>query len=357
MINARAGFDRNKGKFFAFTLAEAKQMVEFLIRNSYVTFEHTPYKQIRGIPMGINPAVFFATLYLGCYELLYVEQFIPVIGHSPIPEVPDANHITFGMLACATPHQLRLRDPSPDQRYVRIAASQLLDHFRFYARYADDTTVGPNPYFEHLLYTNQYVLGGKIHGIYPAQFLTLEKQTGTPTNCPALDLRILTEERPKNNQYPGTAYSFTVLFDKRRKSCFDDIPIVRYTHVTSCLTVKQSYNILRGRLMHLHRINTVQLPYLRDIARTVHYMMLSGYSLHTCLLQVKQFLTHYPDACGDSSWEHVFTLVRRWYDFLAQFPEHIRGDKDIYVTNTYTTVPRMNFVLCHDDNDSDMELG
>ncbi|KAF6239888.1 hypothetical protein COO60DRAFT_1666296 [Scenedesmus sp. NREL 46B-D3] len=89
MNNDRAGFDSCCGGFHLMTLAEAQTMSGLLIQQAYVRFEDTVYHQTTGIPMGINPAVYYANLYLVSYELDFLEQFLPLlrIGRN-IPAVP-----------------------------------------------------------------------------------------------------------------------------------------------------------------------------------------------------------------------------------------------------------------------------
>jgi hypothetical protein len=62
------------------------------------------------------------------------------------------------MVACVTAADLQAAD-LPGTPYLRYAASELLDAFRWLKRYADDITVGPNRFVEQLLYTNQWVFG------------------------------------------------------------------------------------------------------------------------------------------------------------------------------------------------------
>jgi hypothetical protein len=43
-------------------------MLRLLVENSYVQFAGRVYQQAKGIPMGINPAVFLAKFYLLYFE-------------------------------------------------------------------------------------------------------------------------------------------------------------------------------------------------------------------------------------------------------------------------------------------------
>jgi hypothetical protein len=66
--NARRGKHSEKGDFYVFTKDEANAMLRLLVTNSYVQFAGKVYRQAKGIPMGINPAVFLANYYLFYYE-------------------------------------------------------------------------------------------------------------------------------------------------------------------------------------------------------------------------------------------------------------------------------------------------
>jgi hypothetical protein len=107
------------------------------------------------------------------------------------------------------------------------------------------------------LYTDQLVLGGKIHGLYPS-ILTLEKQDSSIDKCVALDMRVLTGETPlfsdDHEHTTGCAYSYAALYDRRRLPGFASVATMRFQHVTSCWTQAQAYNMLHGRLCHLLRI-------------------------------------------------------------------------------------------------------
>jgi hypothetical protein len=158
MNNDRAGFDSTRGGFHLMTLAEARILSALLIQHAYVRFEDTVYHQTTGIPMGINPAVYYANYYLLSFELDFVEQFLPLlrVGRNipGIPVYPDSMAaVVDHMVACTTDADLQAAD-LPGSPYLRYAASQLLDQFRWLKRYADDITVGPNRFVEKLLYTD-----------------------------------------------------------------------------------------------------------------------------------------------------------------------------------------------------------
>ena len=82
-VDGSKKFLRIKGKscFFAknkygmsFTKPQIKSMVAHLISKSYFTLGNLVFRQCIGIPMGIDPAPFWANLYLYHYESIYITR-------------------------------------------------------------------------------------------------------------------------------------------------------------------------------------------------------------------------------------------------------------------------------------------
>ena len=63
---------RKKGNLYYFSNHLLKEAIDFLIRNSYFLFGNLVTQQIIGIPMGSDPAPFFANLYLASHEIKWV---------------------------------------------------------------------------------------------------------------------------------------------------------------------------------------------------------------------------------------------------------------------------------------------
>jgi hypothetical protein len=80
MNNDRAGFDSTRGSFHLMTLHEAQTLSALLIQHAYVRFEDYVYHQTTGIPMGINPAVYYANFYL----LIIITPCKPYLSASAI---------------------------------------------------------------------------------------------------------------------------------------------------------------------------------------------------------------------------------------------------------------------------------
>ena len=59
-----------------FTNSSLKEVVSFLITNCYFTVGNVIFQQIIGIPMGIDPAPFWANLFLYFYENKFIQSLI-----------------------------------------------------------------------------------------------------------------------------------------------------------------------------------------------------------------------------------------------------------------------------------------
>jgi hypothetical protein len=83
MKTARLGVDTNSDEFYLSDLQEACNTVQLLVSHAHVTFGEAVYHQTKGIPMGINPAVFMANYYLFYYEYLFIKQLADILLRTP----------------------------------------------------------------------------------------------------------------------------------------------------------------------------------------------------------------------------------------------------------------------------------
>jgi hypothetical protein len=68
-----AFFTQNKSTI-TFSADQVKQCLKFLIGNSYFRVGNSIFRQIIGIPMGSDPAPFFANLFLAHYEIKWIKE-------------------------------------------------------------------------------------------------------------------------------------------------------------------------------------------------------------------------------------------------------------------------------------------
>lgn len=266
MLNDRLGVHANKGRFYVFSLQHAIDVMSLLVDNSYVRFGDHVFHQTRGIPMGINPAVFLANYYLFCYELAFVQQLVSAIQehtqHREWEVTPDDITVALDTLSAPdTAHEV-------SGELKAIVARVLLESFRFTVRFVDDFTSGPNPHLTLLLYCTDTVLQGTFKGIYP-ESLSLEKTGNNPLDFSTLDVRIISTQ-----QANGVMESFTVLFDKRRQECYARLPIVQYTHISSMLSESSGYNIIISQLHRFKELIMSIANYVLESAKLVRRLQL-----------------------------------------------------------------------------------
>jgi hypothetical protein len=71
--------DKKKCDFDVFSPAKACCLVELIVRTSCVHFSQTVCHQTTGIPMGVNPGVYLASVHLFQNELRLFMQFYHII--------------------------------------------------------------------------------------------------------------------------------------------------------------------------------------------------------------------------------------------------------------------------------------
>jgi hypothetical protein len=81
----------------------------------------------------------------------------------------------------------------------------------------------------------------------------------------------------------------TLLYDKRRQSCYADIPIVQYTHATSNLSRGCVYNILVGQLHRFSRLISVVENYVFEVSLLLEKLLGLGYCFRPLLRKLKTF--------------------------------------------------------------------
>ena len=160
------------------------------------------FQQRIGIPMGTNPAVFFANFFLFSFELEFATRII-------------ASHC---------PYHLKV---------LRSFANCT-------QRYIDDILVLNNPLFpKYAVYKQD---GGDISdemapskwGLYP-EYLTLNLEQGSSTSIHFLDVFIFFNRR--SNRLESTIYS------KANDPKYAKLQFIRYPHISSLLATNCKYNV------------------------------------------------------------------------------------------------------------------
>jgi len=185
LFNDYLGEAQRLGMFCAFSWQTACDLVSLILRNAYVAFGQKVFRQVTGIPMGVNPGVFVANYYLFAYEFDFVKQLVDLLLKYPPGGGNLHPEFARGSLFVSDPAQVLSRL----QGEIGDAALFVLLQFKFMCRYVDDVLSGPNQCLDALLYNNLTLLGGLIRGLYPA-YLHL-----TDSNPRPMEIDVSTDHR------------------------------------------------------------------------------------------------------------------------------------------------------------------
>ena len=252
-------------RHYLMDLASVHQLIDLIIDNVFVTVGDRIYRQCRGMPMGVNPAVYFANLYLFTYEWDFVHRLITV-------------H--------AAPHT------APAQRVLALKA---LRAFQWVARYIDDlliiTSAGISMEFVSLfLYVEQPHQG--LTGIYPPS-LTLSS-TSQPVGMTAkyMDVYLCLAF-----QHHGPIV--TKLYDKRREPEFHSrIAAIRLQHMSTCLSSTCKWNIFDGQFVRLTRIISDVGNFVDEVVILITDLRRMGYPLTGLLVRLRRRINTTPILYG-----------------------------------------------------------
>lgn len=228
MHNDRWGVDPVRGDFYMFDLEEAVAVLTLLVKFSYVRFGDQVWHQELGIPMGINPAVYMANYYLFYYEYQFLAQFQLLLdSHPPLPGGSCEAFSLFHDQQTTVDHTPVWVHQWPDSVHPSFKGNvvkYILDRFQLMGRFVDDVTSGPNQFLQHLLNHKDTILGGLIKGIYP-DCLLLKPTVADFWSFPTLDIRIMSSIVPHYDDDGVLSATYvtsqTVLYDKRRETCYD----------------------------------------------------------------------------------------------------------------------------------------
>ncbi len=262
------GRDKSKGKYRIFTAPFLIKCIRKLVENTYFCFGKRLFRQIMGIPMGTNCAVYLANSYLYMYELQFWMQF------------------------------QNFQD--------RAMLKTILWNFAFTVRYIDDLLTLHNLLIMDLLYTTSNYHG--IHGIYP----------------PCLSLEVACEG-PSVHYTDITLYTTnhgllsTMLYDKRREPKFAVVQYIKFPHVTSALSKHCKYNIFTSQFHRFRRIILNRDNFIQETSLLVQHMVLNqGYSSRLIHKKLRRLL---------HVWKGLFsgTSPRYLYDTIILRSQQMNG--------------------------------
>ena len=251
--------------------------IDYLVNNQYLMVgEDVLVKQIIGIPMGTNCAVFLANLYLFGYELDFVTRGASDIAHHP-----------------------------------------MLKRFRRTRRFIDDLIAIDNPYFVKYRYTS-YVDETGLKGIYPV-CLTLNKECSSFMGCDYLDVHLSRKD--------GVGAIQTEVYDKRDRPPLVGLGYKKYTHMTSFLSHRSKYGTMLGQQTRFLRLCSQKHTFVWWTRRLIDDMLGREYDKRILKRFCKRFVTNHGYMYG----------LRGGSKFVKQFVNHIFSTKNATPLPPYIT--------------------
>lgn len=311
--------DKEKGQAFqVFTPASVKWLFSFLIQQTYVCFTGKLYHQIKGIPMGISPAVYISNYYLHTYEFDFLKQLIPM----------QAAGVRSTLHPAAIRHLL-LQGEVPPGGSADVAAL-VLDSYAFTVRFLDDMYSLANPIRDHLLYVNQSWSG--VRGLYPTALNLKLTAEGASVNY--MDITVVMSVKYVTHG-PGTvpvADFDTFLYSKHVDGPFKSLRLVRYPPITSLLSWQAKYNILTTEFHRLLRRVTNVADLCSNLGRIIVDLLRKGYTISRLMRMLSRLFHQYGPgrlpgqpalyvkqvARAVAVLLHRFQLPRGIHDFLHQ---------------------------------------
>ena len=269
-----------KGQVFqVFTLASMQWLLSFLIQQTYVCFTGKLYHQIKGIPMGISPAVYISNYYLHTYEFDFLQQLIPM----------QAAGVRSTLHTAAIRHVL-LQGGVPPGGPADVAAL-VLDSYTFTVRFLDDMYSLANPIRDHLLYVNQSWSG--VRGLYPTALNLKLTAEGASVNY--MDIRVVMSVKhvaQGMNMVPIADFE-TFLYSKHIDGPFKSLRLVRYPPITSMLAWQAKYNIITTEFHRLLRRVTNEADLCSNLGRIVVDLLRQGYQVSRLMRMLSRLFHQY----------------------------------------------------------------
>ena len=236
--------------------SQIKDLIMLVVNHAYATVGGAVFKQVKGIPMGVNPAGFFANIYLFMYERQFFQN----------------------LLVLNTP-----------------ASRRALRAFRFCGRLIDDVdiiTSETKAYVQQYFYCNQMVDG--IAGIYPPSLNLQDSSCSNPHHSNFLDLHI----QPVAGDRGPLA---TTLFDKREQPEFRRrLKTIRFPAPYSMISKRCKLNVFDSQFIRYARLITQVDPFIDSVARLMHELICKGYDAGQIMKRCRFQVRDHPHLYGTS---------------------------------------------------------
>ena len=271
--NVRASYDEG-AKSYVFDKASAKHLVNFIIDNAFLQVGDEIFRQVKGIPMGVSPAMYFANYYLFAYEFIFLRDAIQTFRSTPARS--QRSHVKDAILT-----------------------------FQFVSRYADDEVIINRPFSsqpELLFYNNQR--HANIHGIYPT-CLKLKASASEPFRVlHALDVTI----KPAHE---SSGPLITHLYDKRRDAQFQGVTsFMRFPAADSMLAWSCKLNVFNAQFTRFSRIISDATNFKFEVVRLLAEMIDAKYPAQPLLQRCRRCCNRIPVLFGVARGTQASTMGR-----------------------------------------------
>lgn len=278
-------------KFMIFSISHVHELLEFILTNTYVAFGPWIKLQQIGISMGGNHSVFTANHYLFAFELAFFRQLKQAIIESP----PTNLNVTV------------LPDIASPNAHRGDIAVFLAKSFLWLSRYIDDLHSFNNIVLSKLLYTNNLVFG--FHGLYPPELNITLSDVQNFSNF--LDLTI------QSRHADGKTPLCTILYSKFREEKFRGLPIIRYPHMSSNLSLSLKINVLVGQFHRLRQIITERDNFVDELAAVMNTLFRRGYNARAMRRRVYRLCLNSDGMYGWDS-RYCFTRINAVFTYMLE---------------------------------------
>lgn len=299
-VEARTG-GRSFNKYRIFSYADVCALIDLVIDNNYVHFGGRIFRQILGIAMGGNHSVYSANHYLFSYELEFYEQLQRAILAHPCDGI--LNDLPLDESAPSTSTSL--------VHHPGAVATFLLKQFLWFFRYIDDLSAFNNRFLHKLLYKTDTFFG--FHGFYPRD---IEITLTEPANyLNYLDIHISSVHADDKTPL------HTSFYDKFSEPAFSNLPIIRYTHMSSNISLRIKRNILTGIFHRLFHNITNRHSFFQAMARAFLSLSRRGYSFHYLCRQLRSLCLRFDGLYGLTGRSLAFRILQQHQVLLMENSE------------------------------------
>lgn len=256
--------DRRTIDYVVFSVGNMTEWFSYLIDHQYVQFGDRLFRQVYGIPMGTNCAVFVANLYLFTYELEFIRH------------LADTGN------------------------------RELMRRLQFVGRFVDDLLGVDADILRDYLY-----IDGARRGVYPRGTLQLD-ETGAGPEVPYMDIQL----------YRGPEGIATDLYDKRLEPGFRRIKMIRFPHIESFISDSAKYNIVTSQLIRFSRLCSTKSSFVHRLADMLAALTLKQYNTARLFSKVRKLIyERFPDIYAVHSVHTLYRdIVRRTHTILRSCP-------------------------------------